>query len=321
MTRENRLLIINALSALLLGVVFLFAYSTLISNQANQQALSYYQEVFPTANKFESVTINQPSITEKIKLMKDNTVLGYLYVGSGITTQIPGHGGSEDELRLHVFVKANREIAKIIVDYSEHTASFVDGSLKPDLVRLQGAIIENYLSVDLVGGASAYSMPIVHNILSAISRDLTGANPVEPNPVDPYAEIFGAYASKMEDGTFVPTDKVTKKEIIKDASDNIIGYAYTLSSVRNTGSNVDHHEDENWALTLLVGVDTTNNIEGIYTLASDHTNSFYGLHSTYFTALEGVAVSNYESVDTVSGASFSRGHILELLEALQGVLA
>ncbi|MDG0889377.1 hypothetical protein [Paracholeplasma manati] len=321
MTRENRILLINALSALLVGVIFLFAFSSLISNQEKQIKLSYYQEFFATANKFESVSVNQTSLTEKVKIMKDNTVLGYLYVGSGTSTQIPGHGGSEDELRLHVFVKANREIAKIVVDYYEHTSTYVEGSLKPDLVRLQGSVIENYLSVDLVGGASAYSMPIVHNILSAISRDLTGSNPIVPNPVDPYAEIFGEYASKTEDDTFVPTDKVTKKEIIKDASDNILGYAYTLSSVRNTGSNIDHHEDENWGLTLLVGVDTTNNIEGIYTLASDHTASFYGLHSTYFTALEGVAVSNYESVDTVSGASFSRGHILELLEALQGVLA
>lgn len=321
MTRENRNLILNTLGALLVGIVFLFAFNSLIANQTKQQALSYYQEAFPTANKFETVTVNQTGIVEKVKILKDNVVLGYLYVGYGVTTSIPGHGGSQDELRLHVFVKANREIISIVVDFSEHTESFVDNYLKPDLARLKGAIVEQYLSVDLVGGASAYSMPIVHNILSAISRDLTGANPVVPNPIDPYAELFENYASKSDDTTFTATAVVTKKEVIKDSSDAILGHVYTLTSTKNTADIIPFHDDENWNLTLLVGVDTEGKITGIYTVSSDHTGSYYGLHAPYFTALEGVAVSNYESVDTIAGASFSRTHILELLDALQGVLA
>lgn len=321
MTRENRNLLINALAAVLFGVIFLFVFNAIVENQSKNEQLNLYKTYFPTADSFESVDVNQTGLTEKVVVKQGSTILGYFYVGSGVSTSIPGHGGSSDELRLHVFIKANRQIEAIVVDYYEHTENFVENYLKPDLLLLEGVIVENYLTVDLVGGASAYSMPIVHQVLTSISRDLTGNDPVDP--IDPYFELFGEYASVTEDATFVATSKVLKREIVKDASDAILGYAYTVSSVRNTGSGSnlsDYIQNQDWTLTLLVGVNTDLEFVEFFTVASGHTGSYYASHEAYYESLEGVLVNNYESIDTISGATASRDHILELLAALKGAL-
>lgn len=321
MTRENRNLLINSLVALLFGVVFLFGYNAIIDAQAKNEQLNLYKTYFPTADSFESVTVNQTGLVEKVVIKKGNSIVGYFYVGSGVSTSIPGHGGSSDELRLHVFVKANREIEAIKVDYYEHTSNFVENFLKPDLLLLEGVAVENYLTVDLVGGASAYSMPIVHQILTSISRDLTGNDPIDP--IDPYFELFGEYETVTEDTAFTPTAKVLKREIVKNASDVVLGYAYTVSSVRNTGTGShlsEYIQGQDWELTLLIGVNTDLEFVEFFTVNSDHTGSYYGTHEAYYESLEGVLVDSYDTIDTIAGATASRDHILELLEALKGVL-
>lgn len=325
MTRENRNLIINTLSAVLFAFVFLFAYSAVMNAQTRSERIAMFKTYFPSADNLEVLKVNQTGLDQKIAIKRGNMTIGYFYEGSGTTTSIPGHQGSKDKLVIHVYVRSDRQVMNVSVSYSEHTADYVDGFLKPDLALIKNVMIENYLSIDLVGGASAFSMPIVHNILAAISRDLTGANPNPADPADPIKEVFGEYGSASVDATFTPNDKVIKKEIVKDASDAIIGYAYTLSSIKNTGNAVEGSEQQNWGLTLMVGVDLEGEIVGIYTIDTDHTNSssYYGKSQNYYNNLKGVAVSNYQSVsiDVLSGASFSRSHILELLTALQEVLA
>lgn len=320
MTRENRNLIINALSAVLLGVVFLFGYSTVMDLQTKNQNVSMLKTVFTTANSYEVVKENQTELTSKWLVKQGSTTIGYYYEGEGTAIITPMDPTTPMKLVIQVFVRSDKQVINVSVKYSEHTENYINDYLKPDLARIKNVQIQDYLSIDLAGGASTFSMPIVHNILAAVSRDLTGANPNPAVTVDPIEEIFGEYGTATVDSTFVATDKVIKKEIVKNATDVVIGYAYTLSSTRNTGSNVDHHEDENWKLTLMVGVDLAGKIVSVYTVESDHTSSFYGSHQTYFTSIEGLDAKTIP-VDTVTGASFSRSHINELLDALKGVLA
>lgn len=320
MTRENRNLIINALSAILFGVVFLFGFNAVMDAQAKNERLTMLQTYFPAADGFEVVKEGQTELTEKVVVKRGAMTIGYYYQGEASVIVTPMDATTPKKLVVQVFVRNDLQVLNVSVVYSEHTPDYVDGYLVPDLALIKNVMIQDYLSVDLVGGASTFSMPIVHGIMAAISRDLTG---LEPNPAegpDPIEEVFGTYGSATVDSTFTPNAIVVKKEIVKNASDVIIGYAYTLTSTKNTGNAVSGNENENWDLTLMVGVGTDGKIIGVYTIESDHTPSFYGRHNVYFTSLEGLDSKTFP-VDTVTGASFSRSHINELLDALKGVLA
>ncbi|MDD2259802.1 MAG: FMN-binding protein [Acholeplasmataceae bacterium] len=69
----------------------------------------------------------------------------------------------------------------------------------------------------------------------------------------------------------------------------------------------------------MVGIDTSGKIVGLQTLLSEHTSSYYDMHTPYFDNLSGVAIDSYETVDTISGATLSLNLIKQLLDAVKAV--
>ena len=97
--------------------------------------------------------------------------------------------------------------------------SFVEKVL-PFLSSLNNTNIVNFLNVDDIGGASAYTMPVVHK-LTAVTKDVLNKEPNEMIPNDPYILVFGEYGSKV---TYCMRLLLVKKLFIERQS--TIGVAY-----------------------------------------------------------------------------------------------
>lgn len=295
----------------------------IIQENLRKQELKAYSALYPSLDEAKKVEgVSKDSVKEVFEIYQGGNIVGYVYKGfhnNNYSSSVEALVGINIDGTF-----AGVEILKIVQTTADHVNVVVANAkvfkgknvADIDLVKLMQLSNNNH-EYDTATGASYGSTSMRTIVRDAILLFNQNTPPVVTTP---YTRIFGLNVTNTEDTTFTTTDKVFKKETIKNASDTVVGYAYTLTSTKNTGLAVEGHDDEDWTLSLLVGVDLEGKIVGIETLLSDHTNYYYNQHSTYFNALKGVAVANYGSVDTVTGASFSRSHILELLTALQGVL-
>lgn len=296
----------------------------IIEENARKAELKAYEALFPgldEANKMTEVTLIG-SIYEVLQVKDGGQVTGYLYKG-----KLTNSYGAVDQL---VGIKANGEIAGVQFLNLDQTAS-MKPAIETNATYYKG---KNVSSIDLTklvvfssgsneydtAAGSSYGSTAMRTIIRDAIQMFSGAAPVV---LSPYESIFGEGAVNTVDNSFVATDKVTKKEEVKDASNNVIGYAYTLTSIKNTGTGsnlTEYIQDQDWGLSLLVGVDAEGKFLGVYILESDHTKNFIEKHLPYFESLVGTEVATYGDIDTISGASASLAHIQELLTALQGVL-
>lgn len=321
----------TALVLTLIGIAcgFLIGISHQITNPIIQenlrkQELKAYSALYPSLDEAKKVEgVSKDSVKEVFEIYQGGNVVGYVYKGfhnNNYSSSVEALVGINIDGTF-----AGVEILNIVQTTADHVnvvtanAKVFKGKNVADINLTDLMVLSNSANkYDTTNGASYGSTSMRTIVRDAILLFNQNTPPVVTTP---YTRLFGPDVTNTEDTTFTATDKVVKKEIIKNASDAVVGYAYTLTSTKNTGDDVEYNENQNWTLSLLVGVDLEGKITGVETLQSGHTSDYYTLHNAYFTALKGVTVANYGSVDTVSGASFSRSHILELLTALQGVLA
>ena len=294
----------------------------IIQENLRKQELKAFSSLYPGLDEAKKVeNLSGGSIIEVSGIYRDGALVGYVYKGfhnNAYSSSVKALVGINVDGTI-----AGVELLALVQTTAAHTNVVTENAKvykgknvsEIDLVAL--LVLQNASNIyDTTTGAS-YGSQSMRTIL----RDaIVLFNENSPAVVStPYNKIFGPDVTNTEDTTFTATAIVIKKEIIKNASDVIIGYAYTLSSTKNTGTAVEYHEDENWKLTLLVGIDTENKIVGIETIEKGHTTEYYNYHLAYFTSLEDLDSKTFP-VDTVTGASFSRTHINELLDALKGVL-
>lgn len=143
---------------------------------------------------------------------------------------------------------------------------------------------------------------------------------------DPYQLIFGTNILTPEvDGDY-SNAAIDSREFIKDASGTLIGYGYIISSVKNTEEFLEEaagYDNQNWMLTLLIGVDLDGKIAGIQFLSTQHSGGFYNqaTHIEFLNTLIGKGIPEIDTaLFTATGATFSRGHIIDLLLEFKGAI-
>jgi Na+-translocating ferredoxin:NAD+ oxidoreductase subunit G len=143
---------------------------------------------------------------------------------------------------------------------------------------------------------------------------------------DPYQLIFGPnIQSPALDAGYSNAD-IESRETINDESGTLIGYAYIIQSVKNTEENLEEaagYDNQDWLMTLLIGIDLDGRIVGIQFLSTQHSGGFYNQasHIQFLDSLKGVLVSELDTtLFTATDATFSRGHIIDLLMAFKGAL-
>lgn len=305
-----------------LTATLLLAFVLVVSACTSKE--TKYASLFKGYDSATVMTVElKGSVYEVLEVKKGKDVLGYIYKGKAQNAYSNEEGYIDVQLGINKagvitgveFLELTQTDFKV-ADIKKNAAYYVN----KNIADLDLAILANKgpASYDVVADASA-GTSIIRTVIREAIIIYTGKEPVE---VDPILEVFPTYSSAVNDDTFVATDKVVKKQIIKSKAGETIGYLYEVTAVKNTGALVDYHVNEDWTLTFLVGLDTSGKIVKVYTLKSDDTPGFYKKHNAYLESLVGKDMLTYDGAEnTVTGATFSRGRILELLDALKGVLA
>jgi len=316
MSKENRWLIINAAILAMVGLLVTLLVGFYINNQEKKGYIEQYQTYISDVSDYKTQKLKNKYLTQKITLLdKNKKEVGFAYVGEDSVTGIPGTDGKRI-LRIQLVVE-NDLIKGAFVDYSEHTPEFIE-YVEDYFKDLPGTELIDYRNVDEVAGASEFSMPIVRAVIDAATLLHTEK---EPNPKiteTPYETLFGEGAVAEVDASFTPTELVTKKEIVKDDTGNILGYAYTATG----NADEDIPRKGKAPITILVGIDSLGKAKGVVVLDVQHTNTpiYFGNYYAEFDKLPGKDLADL-AVDVIGGASISGRLINVLLDAVKAVAA
>ncbi|PKK92472.1 MAG: hypothetical protein CVV62_00165 [Tenericutes bacterium HGW-Tenericutes-7] len=169
---------------------------------------------------------------------------------------------------------------------------------------------------DLSSGAT-YSLNTVKAILNDVA--VAHANTVVA-PALPYEDWFGMNYTMEEDGTFVPTNVVFSKHIVKDENNVVVGYFYHMSEE----GVYNGYEHSIGTIHLYVGLGLDGTILGI-DLPKDEfghtkTSQFWGKNVTYVNSLVGSNIDSFGgNEDLAAGSSNTRVLIDAMLLSLGGV--
>ena len=294
----------------------------IIAENKRKAELKAYSAVFPgltEASKVEGVSFVGTTY-EVLEVKKGEEVVGFLIKGKSTNSYSEGNfidillgfdlkGNIVGVEFLELSQTAN--LIQVVKDNSEYYKNKNISAIDFGILLTQGKT-----TYDAKSGASFGSTTmrkIIHDAIKTYETLEIG---------DKYSDMFGSGAVATADSTFQATANVTKKEAVK-INDAVVGYAYTVTSKRSSSDvNGFYYGTVEWNLTLLVGLDTEGKIKGIVIEDSDHTKGFINDHLAYFDVLEGKELATFDTVEnTVTGATFSKKHIEDLLQALKGVLA
>ena len=325
MNKENRLLLIFTGIFLVVGVVASLLIGVYMNFRRDEKLLRDYEYLFPTAEKVEVKKLKGDILTDSYKFVDDKGQnLGTVYLGGGTAEGIYYYalGNNEDfdknekyKFIMEVIVNSKDEIENVRVKESEHTEDFVN-IVENYFADLKGEKLLKYKFVDEIAGASDFTMPIVRNVLTAVVKAHLDKEPL-PKPVitlDPHEEIFGEGTIYEEDESFVGTEEVTNKGLVKDEHGNTLGYAYTGTVT----TDIDVIGKKK--LSLLVGIDSEGKFAGVAVVLNEHTAGYY---ERYKDDLSNLIGSNPEdlNVDNISGSTGTGTGINDILNAVKAVIA
>ena len=272
-----------------------------------------YQEVLPAGQKFDKVELEGvaglPVSIQSAVVGKDNQdkVVGYIYSANG-TNQ---HGS----ISIVISVDANGKILGASILSINQTKGIED--TKSNLQSFIGVQIGSTTPAgDIVSGVTN-SLNTVKALLGDISIAhglLAGA------PADPYAEAFGEGYTLTVDTTFVPTTNITTKKVAKDASNNVVGYSYTLTGIGDYYNDYTQETTSGKGITMEVLFDDEYKVLNIFVPKEtyEHTEGYRRHILTYVAKFIGKTPADFTATktDPVAGASYTGNLVNDLLDAL-----
>ncbi len=281
-----------------------------IQDNIDNAKIEAYNIVLPELDDFDEVSVEGDPATIISKVIgknEDGQTIGYIY--EAYSSNKFGY------MRIVVSVDSSGTILGAY--FIEINQSLNVSGTKDNLALYVGASIDELEpSGDLSSGAT-YSLDTVQAMLADIA--VAHANTVVA-PELPYDAWFGMHYTMEVDNTFVPTNLVLSKHIVKDASNQVVGYFFHMS-----GEGVyDGFEGHIGTIHVYTGLSTDGTILGIDLPKEEFghttTSQFLGKNVTYVHSIVGSNIQSFSGdEDLAAGASNSRTLIDSLLTALGGV--
>ncbi len=285
----------------------------IIQRNLDEAKREAYQEVLPIGQKFDEIKLEGiqgvPATIKSAVVGKDNAdkVVGYIYTADG-TNQ---HGS----ITIVISVDANGKILGASILSINQTKGIED--TKSNLQSFVGAQIGSTTPTgDIISGVTN-SLNTVKALLGDISTAhglLAGA------PADPYVEAFGEGYTLTVDTTFVPTTNITAKKVAKDASNNVVGYSYTLTGIGDYYNDYTQETTSGKGITMEVLFDDEYKVLNIFVPEDtyQHTVGYRKHILTYVAKFVGKTPADFTATitDPVAGASYTGDLVNVLLNAL-----
>ena len=328
MKRENLILLINALVMAVLAVGFVLISKNVIPNEASdylfgQAVVLENEEVLnevPDTTSYEIIyskseaynvsgsfvgTVYNVQFRNSFGYDANESGAGYVELLIGIT---------EDDL-------VSVEVVQLV--QSSWTVRGIQEAIYTyfqEVPYLEVADLPNVNVADLDAGMTASAS--TSTIRSLMKQVVNLHYDIQEGPADFFGEIYGVDYVREVDQTFTATESVIGKEIVKNATNVILGAIYQLNGTAIFNS----EESESGAITIYVGLDNNNDILGIEIPLEtyNHTTSdfYYGGTVSFAALLEGLNVSDVsvDGPDLITGPSNSKHLVIDLIDALNTIV-
>lgn len=323
MTKENKGLSIFAGIFLVIGLISSILITRYSTNVTKQKLVNEYREMFYTVERVEFKKTKDKNIKEIHELYNEKDfLLGTIYVGSGHAVGLEyyalGNNEAFDknqkyEFEFEVLIRPNDRIRNMKVTYSEHTPEYVE-KVEEYFENLLGELLVEYKLVDEVVGASDFTMPIVHDVLTSVVKVHLDTKPV--TPPEAHELLFGEGTIAVDVEDFTGNDIVTSKQTIKDEEGNVLGYVYIAEATAKIG----FYGDKDNLLKLMFAVDNDGKIVGFEVLETEHTPGFYDRYDEQLEALINKDVSDLQ-IDGIANVTGTFNVYKKIFNALKEVIS
>ncbi|MFH0767345.1 MAG: hypothetical protein V1920_04565, partial [Bacillota bacterium] len=255
----------------------------IIENNIVEAKKEAFSRVLPGLDTFDEISVEGDPSTIVSKVIGKNEAgqtIGYIYEAYA--------ANKFGYMRIVVSVSASGTI--LGADFIEINQTYNILGTKTNLSLYVGTSIESLEpSGDLVSGAT-FSLITLQSMLADIA--VAHANTVVA-PAQPYELWYGLNYSMENDDTFIPTDEVLSKSIVKNNDDQVIGSFYHLS-----GSGVyNGYEGSIGTIHVYVGLSLDGTILGIdipeEEFGHNTTSQFLGKNITYVNSIVGSNIQSF----------------------------
>lgn len=283
----------------------------IIKRNTDEAEKRAYQEVLPEGQKFDELALVEgvPASIQGVVVGTDNSgnVVGYIYTANGSNQ----HG----TISIVISVDASGEILGASILSINQTKGIDD--TRNNLQSFVGTQIGSTNPIgDIVSGVTN-SLNTVKGLLVDIS---VAHGLLADLPADPYTETYGEGHTLEDDATFIATTQITGKKIVKDSSNAVIGYVYSLTGIGDYYNDYSEETVSGKGISLEVLFDESYVVldvlvpEQLY----EHTIGYRTHIVNYVATFVGKSPADFITTmtDPVAGASYTGDLVNILLNAL-----
>ena len=226
-----------------------------------------------TVDKYQDVT------------KEDGTSLGKAVVVNGTNTY--------GNIKLYIGINSSNALAGIFILENTQTAGRADSLTNYLPEFTSGMTGMEAISVPNYSGAS-FASTTTKDLIATAFEQVTGERPSLGYDSYYEAAFEGVDLSKSTDITEFKSENISEGKVLCDASGNILGYAYVISSTNEMDGE----------LTLMVAVQPSGKLQGVQDINNAQTGTATGLLDDYYTNFTaGMSSADVNNVSSVSGAT------------------
>ena len=216
---------------------------------------------------------------------EDGTSLGKAVVVNGTNTY--------GNIKLYIGINSSNALAGIFILENTQTAGRADSLTNYLPEFTSGMTGMEAISVPNYSGAS-FASTTTKDLIATAFEQVTGERPSLGYDSYYEAAFEGVDLSKSTDITEFKSENISEGKVLCDASGNILGYAYVISSTNEMDGE----------LTLMVAVQPSGKLQGVQDINNAQTGTATGLLDDYYTNFTaGMSSADVNNVSSVSGAT------------------
>ena len=324
MTRENLYLVINTLIITIIGVALLFVVSNYVPTETEDKLFNQVVELKNTTNVENVPSSGNFSVIASRSRAFDQSdrEIGVVYRGIIRNSYTYSPSDAYGEIEILVGINLQDRVFVQVVTLKQ-TSTYIGG--------IQDYIYEYFRDIDYLEVEGLPVVDVEEPGAGATASDSTGAiKALVLRIVDHHFGIvrdqfevwYGEGYTKANDDTFVATEFVVNREIVRNSNDAIIGFVYKM-----VGS-AEYYDGNIGSISLYMAFDIDGVVLGVLLPEDEYGHSlgnFRNRNYNYLLEFVGVTVDDFESIqlaqsDIAAGASNTRSLIDTLIDALSEVI-
>lgn len=324
MTKENLYLVINTIILTIIGALVLFVITTYVPTEDEDKLFNQVVELKDTRNVETIPSSGGFSVIASRSKAYNNAdeEIGVVYRGLIRNSYRFSNDDAYGEIEILVGITSQDRVFVQIVTLKQ-TSTYIGGIQDYvyeyfrdiDYFEVEGLPVENVEEPDAGATASDSTGAIKALVLRIVDYHFGIIR-------DQHEVWYGEGYTKAIDDTFVGTDLVVNREVVRNANDAIIGYVYKMMGT------TEYYDGNTGSISVYIAFDIDGVVIGVLLPEDEYGHSlgnFRNRNFNYLLEFVGATVDDFDDIqlnqaDIAAGASNTRGLIDTLIDALSEVI-